>query len=62
MDIGERFKEHCKAGVGIDTPNSKLYKEMLSIGPENFSFEIIEECGRPDLNKNEAYWIKFFDT
>lgn len=62
VDIGERFKEHCKAGVGIDTPNSKLYKEMLSIGPENFSFEIIEECGRPDLNKNEAYWIKFFDT
>lgn len=62
VDIGERIKEHCKAGVGIDTPNSQLYKAMLSIGPEHFSFEILEECPREQLNASEAYWIKLFDT
>lgn len=62
VDIGERIKEHCKAGVGIDTPNSKLYKEMLSIGPEHFSFEVLEECPREQLNTSEAHWIKLFDT
>lgn len=62
VDIGERFKEHCKAGIGIDTPNSKLYHEMLTIGPENFLFEVLEECERDQLNAAEAHWISFFDT
>ena len=33
---------------------------MLSIGVENFSFEVIEECDRSMLDSREDYWQDFF--
>lgn len=33
---------------------------MAEIGVENFSFEIIEECSRDQLNIREDYWQDFF--
>lgn len=33
---------------------------MAEIGVENFSFEIIEECPREQLNDREDYWQDFF--
>ena len=33
---------------------------MSSIGVENFSFEVIEECQRSQLNEREDYWQKYF--
>lgn len=33
---------------------------MKEFGVENFSFEVIEECARADLNKQEDYWQEFF--
>ena len=33
-----------------------MYKE----GIENFSYELIEQCAREDLDKEEKYWIKFY--
>jgi len=29
---------------------------MYSLGVENFSFEIVEECERSKLNEREDYW------
>jgi hypothetical protein len=29
---------------------------MLSLGVENFTFEIVEECDRTLLNEREDYW------
>lgn len=59
-DLGSRLKDHVKAGLGIDTPNNKLYAAMLKDGVENFSFEVIEECARAELNDRETYWIDFY--
>ena len=39
-----------------------LYKAMRKYGRENFSFEIIEECRREELNTREKYWIKFYNS
>ena len=61
-DIGARFKEHIKAGLGIDMPNNKLYTAMFTSGVEFFTFEIVEECLRTELNEKEAYWIEFYKT
>lgn len=61
-DIGARFKEHIKAGLGIDMPNNKLYTAMFINGVEFFTFEIVEECLRTELNEKEAYWIEFYKT
>lgn len=62
VNIGERFKQHVKCGLGIDAPVNKLYTAMQKDGVENFSFEIIEECKQKDLNNKEKYWIEFYES
>ena len=60
-NIADRWKQHCKRGVGAeDWTRNKLYPAMYSLGVENFSFEIIEECERSKLNEREDYWQEFF--
>lgn len=60
-DIASRWKQHIKRGLGAETPTkNKLYPIMQSIGVENFSFEIIEQCERSKLNEREDYWQKYF--
>ena len=61
VNIAERWKQHIKRGVGAEQPTrNKLYPAMLSIGVENFTFEIIEECPASKLNDREDYWQDFF--
>ena len=60
VDIGTRWKDHIKAGLGIDTPNNMLYTAMMEDGVENFTFEVLEECGRSHLNDREKYYIDFY--
>lgn len=63
VDIAERWKQHIKRGIGADPPTqNKLYPTMLSIGVENFTFEIIEECAANLLNEREDYWQKFYQA
>ena len=61
-DLRDRLITHIKCGLGIDTPNNKLYAAMLKLGVENFSFEIVEKCPAADLNKQEKYWIEFYQS
>ena len=61
-DIAARLKEHIKCGLGLDAPNNILYSAMFAEGVENFSFEVIEECGRESLNDREIYWIDFYHS
>ena len=62
VNVGDRWKQHIKCGLGIDTPNNQLYQIMKKDGVENFKFELLEECKREDLNRKEKYWINFFKT
>lgn len=63
VDISTRWKNHAKAGLGIDTPaNNKLYKAMRDDGLENFSFEILEECSRDQLNEKEKFYINLYQS
>ena len=59
-DIGERFKEHIKAGLGLESSTNILYSVMKRQGVENFTFEVLENCKREQLNAREAYWIEFY--
>ena len=60
-NIAERWKQHIKRGLGADTPTrNKLYPIMQTVGVENFSFEIIEECTKSQLKDREDYWQDFF--
>ena len=59
-NLADRWKDHIKAGLGIDTPNNMLYAAMIKDGVENFTFEVLEECERSDLNDRETYYIEFY--
>ena len=63
VDIYKRLMQHCKNGLGIDTPQgNKLYAAMLEDGLENFTFELLEECPREELNRKEAYYISLYNS
>ena len=59
-NLADRWKDHIKAGLGIDTPNNMLYAAMIKDGVENFTFEVLEECERSALNDRETYYIEFY--
>ena len=63
VDIYKRWTDHCKCGLGIDTPpGNKLYKAMQEYGLENFTFEVIAECSKEELNDKERYFIKLYEA
>lgn len=60
-NLADRWKQHIKRGLGAETPTrNKLYPAMMAIGVENFSFEVIEECSRDQLDAREDYWQEYF--
>lgn len=63
VDISTRWKNHAKAGLGIDTPQgNKLYKAMMEDGLENFSFEVLEICSRDQLDEKEKWYIGLYQA
>ena len=61
VDIASRWRQHIKRGLGAETPTrNKLYPAMQTIGIENFTFEIIEECNSLILDEREDYWQEYF--
>lgn len=59
--LSDRWKQHIKRGLGAEPlTRNKLYPAMLSVGVENFSFEVIEECSREELDAREDYWQDYF--
>lgn len=63
VDIYKRFCDHCKAGLGIDTPaGNKLYKSMQEYGLQNFTFELLCQCSKQELDEKEKYFIELYQA
>lgn len=63
VNIADRWKQHIKRGVGAEAPTrNKLYPAMYELGPEQFTFEILEECDKSLLDSREDYWQKFYQA
>jgi len=63
VDIRRRWMDHCKAGLGIDTPQgNQLYAAMLQDGLDSFSFELLLECASNQLNEKEKYFIELYNS
>lgn len=61
--IRERWREHMKCGLGIDTPtNNKLYQAMYKEGINNFTFELLEECIAENLDQKESFYIDLYNS
>jgi len=35
---------------------------MIAQGVWNFTFELMEQCDRPQLNEKEAFWIEMYQA
>lgn len=54
--VEKRWKEHFCKGYGAI--HSKSFQEDIDkYGASGFSFELIEECGVPELHERERFWI-----
>lgn len=63
VNIADRWKQHIKRGVGAEAPTrNKLYPVMYELGPEQFTFEILEECDKSLLDSREDYWQEFYQA
>lgn len=62
VDIKERFRTHIKTALSSASVSNKLYQAMKKYGPEDFTFEILEEVSRDKLNEHEIYWIDFYKS
>lgn len=63
VDVAKRWKDHAKCGLGIDTPaNNKLYQAMKEYGLHNFSFELLENCSKENLNEKEQKYIDIYQS
>lgn len=61
--IDKRWQEHVKSALGVGTlASSQLHRVMKSDGPENFTFEILEETPKDKLRERESYYIDFYDS
>lgn len=61
VGVAVRFTQHIKCGLGIDaSATNRLYKAMQNEGVWSFTFELIEECPKKDLDKKEKQWIEMY--
>lgn len=61
-DIKNRIRVHKYDFQKNKHHNPHFQKSWNKYGKDNFKFEIIEECEENELNKNEQYWINFYNS
>lgn len=57
VDIIDRFRRHKRA-----KDDYIIHKAIRKYGVDNFTFEIIEECPREELDDKEKFWIKYYNS
>lgn len=63
VNVAQRFKQHCKCGLGIDAPQkNKLYQAMQEYGIWSFSWELLEECSIEKLDEKERFYIELYQS
>lgn len=64
INIKERWNEHCRVNNSNDKIKQQypLYLAFKKYGLKNFSFEVIEECSKEELDEKEKYWIKYYHS
>ena len=60
-DIQRRWQEHKNPSKFLSS-KKKLYEAFKEYGIENFSFEVLEECSREELDEKEIYYIEYYDS
>lgn len=63
VNISTRWTEHVKSALGVGTlASSQLHRVMREDGPENFTWEVLEEVPKDKLKERESFYIDFYDS
>ena len=63
VNISDRWSNHCKSALGVGTlASSQLHRVMREDGPEQFTWEVLEETPKEKLKERESYYIDFYDS
>lgn len=63
VNISTRWTEHVKSALGVGTlASSQLHRVMREDGPENFTWEVLEEVSKDKLKERESFYIDFYDS
>tara|TARA_R110000868_G_scaffold122229_1_gene323878 strand:+ start:463 stop:1035 length:573 start_codon:yes stop_codon:yes gene_type:complete len=54
VDISSRWRQHL-------TPNKSCIGQAIAAEPDQFTFEILEECSKEMMNEREKHWIEFYN-
>lgn len=54
VDMIQRWRQHT-------TPNKSCIGQAIAAEPDQFTFEILEECSKEELNSREKHWIEFYN-
>lgn len=58
----DRWAAHCRKGSSKAEINMVIKKAIQKYGKQNFTFEVLEECDRDNLNEREQYYIALYNT
>ena len=62
-DIAARWGAHLKTSLGLDgCSHTRFHDALNNEGVQNFTFEILEECEKNELNDREKFYIAFYET
>ena len=62
VNIGKRWTAHRTKYYTEDYYDYPLYRAFRKYGIENFSFSVIQECSKEELNELEKYWINYYNS
>lgn len=61
--VRQRLIDHIKGSVGISTiADQRIHHAMLDEGLWNWTFELVCECEKDELNEKEKFYIDFFNA
>lgn len=61
-DIERRWTEHKRKYSLEKNKNIILYKAFKKYGLDNFTFEVIEECKKEELDERETFYISLYKS
>lgn len=64
VKIEKRWNDEINDSKNINSHsyNYPLQQAFREYGENNFSFMILEECERKELNSKERYWVSYYDS
>lgn len=62
-DVGRRLTEHVKGTLGIQSiADQRIHHAMAEKGIENWTFEVLCQCEKEELNAMEKYYIGYYKS